>query len=66
VKRGFTRRRCPKCNGNFFVDRDNDFGTGGEHGWYEWCLQCSYVCYMEPAAILMEKDTGGNGHEVPK
>lgn len=35
VKRGFTRKRCPKCGGNVFLDKDRDM-----RGWYEQCLQC--------------------------
>ncbi len=27
-------RRCPRCGGNIFLDRDVD-------GWYEQCFQCS-------------------------
>ena len=33
IKQGFTRKRCPKCGGNIFLDRDL-------RGWYEECLQC--------------------------
>ena len=29
-------RRCPKCGGNLYIDKDY-------HGWYEQCLQCSYL-----------------------
>jgi DNA-directed RNA polymerase subunit M/transcription elongation factor TFIIS len=29
-------RRCPKCGGNLYIDKDH-------HGWYEQCLQCSYM-----------------------
>jgi hypothetical protein len=28
-------KRCPRCHGNIFIDRDHD-------GWYMECLQCSY------------------------
>jgi hypothetical protein len=28
-------RRCARCGGDIFVDRDMD-------GWYEQCFQCSY------------------------
>jgi DNA-directed RNA polymerase subunit M/transcription elongation factor TFIIS len=28
--------RCPKCGGNLYLDRDYI-------GWYEQCLQCSYM-----------------------
>jgi len=29
-------RRCPKCGGNMYLDRDY-------HGWYEECLQCAFI-----------------------
>ena len=40
-------RSCPKCGGNIIIDRDY-------HGWYEQCLQCSFmkdlkVIYQEKA-----------------
>jgi ribosomal protein S27AE len=28
--------RCPRCGGTIIIDRDY-------HGWYEQCLQCSYM-----------------------
>jgi hypothetical protein len=31
-----TQKRCPKCGGNIYMDRDS-------YGWYEQCLQCSYT-----------------------
>ena len=34
--RGPAGRRCPRCGGNIFLDRDYD-------GWYMECLQCSYT-----------------------
>ena len=27
---------CPRCRGDVLLDRDH-------HGWYEQCLQCSYL-----------------------
>ena len=27
---------CPKCGGKIMIDKDM-------HGWYEQCLQCSYM-----------------------
>ncbi len=33
VKQGFTNRKCPKCGGNTFIDKDI-------YGWHEQCLQC--------------------------
>ena len=56
MKRGFTNKRCPKCGGNVFTDQDNNVGSEeGYHGWYEWCLQCGYRCYLKPALALMEE-----------
>jgi hypothetical protein len=42
-------RCCPRCGGKILIDRDY-------HGWYEQCLQCSYlrdlkVIYQKKAAI---------------
>ena len=36
MKGGFTRKRCPKCGGNVYLDRDL-------RSWYEGCLQCGYT-----------------------
>jgi ribosomal protein S27AE len=33
-------RRCPRCGGNLFFDRDY-------RGWYLECLQCSYTRELE-------------------
>jgi uncharacterized protein (DUF983 family) len=33
-------RRCPRCGGNLFFDRDY-------MGWYLECLQCSYTRELE-------------------
>ena len=33
-------RRCPKCGGNLYIDKDY-------HGWYEECLQCAYMNDLE-------------------
>jgi DNA-directed RNA polymerase subunit M/transcription elongation factor TFIIS len=29
-------RRCPKCGGNLYLEKDFN-------GWYEQCLQCAYT-----------------------
>jgi len=29
-------KSCPRCGGDIFTDRDY-------YGWYEQCLQCSYL-----------------------
>jgi ribosomal protein S27AE len=33
-------QRCPKCGGNMFLYDDYD-------GWYEQCLQCSFLLYLD-------------------
>ena len=40
---------CPKCNGNVFVECDQNDGE-----WYEYCLQCSYRHYL-PSVFQNEK-----------
>lgn len=56
MRRGFTNKRCPKCNGNVFVDQEHLIDTeGGYRGWYEWCLQCGHTRYLQPTTNLMEE-----------
>jgi ribosomal protein S27AE len=33
-------QRCPKCGGNLFLYNDHN-------GWYEQCLQCSFIVYLD-------------------
>ena len=35
VTGGFLQKRCPRCGGNVYLDKD-------KFGWYEECLQCGY------------------------
>jgi hypothetical protein len=35
-KSGFVARRCPKCGGSLYLDRD-------QFGFFEQCLQCGLV-----------------------
>ena len=35
--------RCPRCGGKILIDKDF-------HGWYEQCLQCSYMHDLVPLA----------------
>jgi len=38
---GYLRKnRCPKCGGNMFLYNDFD-------GWYEQCLQCAHIKYLD-------------------
>jgi hypothetical protein len=48
MKPGFTKRRCPKCGGNLYLD--NDYCIEGNFiTWYqeEACFQCGFVCGTE-------------------
>jgi hypothetical protein len=40
-----TGNYCPKCGGKLYLDRDYN-------GWYEQCLQCSY---MKDLAVVYKK-----------
>ena len=45
---------CPKCGGKILIDKDH-------HGWYEQCLQCSYMrdlvaMFGETAVAAMAKN----------
>ena len=48
IKQGFTRKRCPKCGGNIFLDRDF-------RGWYEECLQCGRTSNLPDLIEVGEK-----------
>ena len=37
---GFLQKRCPKCSGNVYIDKD-------KFGWYEQCLQCGYIADLK-------------------
>ena len=56
MRRDFTSRRCPKCNGNVFIGQDGYVSSEeGYNGWYEWCLQCGFRHYLQPTTVLMEE-----------
>lgn len=44
LRRGFTNRRCPKCNGNIYFESDGS-GDSKPDTYTGWCLQCGYVLY---------------------
>ena len=48
MKGGLTQKRCPRCGGNVFVYRDL-------HGWYEQCLQCSRIWYLDRVVESRDK-----------
>jgi len=47
------QQRCPKCGGHLFLY--NDY-----HGWYEQCLQCSFILYLDIVCKNTEA-TNSNG-----
>lgn len=53
MKSGFIGKRCPKCGGNIYLDRDYS-------GWYEQCLQCSQMRYLETMVEVQGKITGND------
>lgn len=48
MRSGFIEKRCPRCGGNVYLDRD-------EQGWYEECLQCGYSGDVTSVVELQEK-----------
>jgi predicted nucleic-acid-binding Zn-ribbon protein len=55
MKTGFTRRKCPKCGGNLYLDSDYCI-EGSFISWYEeeTCLQCGFIYNEEilPKAVV--------------
>ncbi len=41
-------RRCPRCGGKILIDKDF-------HGWYEQCLQCSYMHDLVPVTAEVKR-----------
>ena len=48
MKSGFVEKRCLRCGGNIYLDRDY-------YGWYEQCLQCSHIRYLETIIDVQER-----------
>jgi hypothetical protein len=61
MKTGFIRRKCPKCGGNLYLDR-NYYIEGSFISWYEeeTCLQCGFICSnrIPPKAVVAAMATG--------
>ena len=53
MRSGFVKKRCPKCSGNVYLDRDY-------RSWYEQCLQCGYIRYLGTVVELQKKGDKGN------
>ncbi len=58
MREGFTRKRCPKCGGNVYLDRDF-------YGWYERCLQCGYTRELH-SIVDMGKQASQPIHQADK
>ncbi len=58
LRTGFVHRRCPKCGGNIYLDKDH-------YGWYEQCLQCgySYLGVVPTADSELKSDSVGQTEE---
>lgn len=52
MREGFVKKRCPKCGGNVYLDRDY-------HGWYEQCLQCGYIRNLQSIVEVKSKVSQG-------
>ena len=48
MRTGIVQKRCSKCGGNLYVDKDL-------YGWYEQCLQCGFTCDLEGIIDAREK-----------
>ena len=52
-------RRCPRCGGKILIDKDF-------HGWYEQCLQCSYMHDLVPVAAEVKRSDQLILEEIPE
>ena len=48
---------CPKCRGDVYLDKDGN-------GWFEECLQCGHVQYMEPLSFVDKQSYGRRNGEA--
>ena len=56
-KSGFVARRCPKCGGSLYLDRD-------QFGFFEQCLQCGLISDLKEVAKATRIDTEEAGEPV--
>jgi ribosomal protein S27AE len=56
-------KSCPRCGGDFFIDKDID-------GWYAQCLQCAYRQELkqiaEPKRPISEEELAITGTARPR
>jgi hypothetical protein len=50
------RQRCPRCGGNLFL-------YNGLDGWYEQCLQCAHILYLDVVYDKKDKIVTGTVSE---
>jgi len=48
------KKRCPRCGGNIYLDSDR-------FGWYEQCLQCGVILYLD--TVIEARNKVGEGVE---
>jgi len=53
MREGFVQKRCPRCGGNIYVEKDFC-------GWNEKCLQCGYTSELPSIVEVREKASKGN------
>lgn len=56
----FKFKACPKCRGDVYLDRDS-LGS-----WYECCLQCGHVGYLDALAereVMLEAGRRSGHHK---
>jgi hypothetical protein len=47
----FTKKHCPNCGGNIYLERDL-------FSWYEQCLLCSKIWYLDTIVEVHGEDHG--------
>jgi len=47
---GFLQKRCRRCGGNVYLDKD-------QFGWYEECLLCSYTRDLQTIVDVRERES---------
>lgn len=51
-------KTCPRCKGDVLLDRD-------KYGWYEQCLQCGYLCDLQPIIPVKQQRADEEKKKVP-
>jgi predicted nucleic-acid-binding Zn-ribbon protein len=65
VRRGFSNWRCPRCNGNIFLEGNGIDSIGKQSvDWIAWCLQCGYTLYLKADTDISDKSETSVGDKV--